>query len=124
MKCKDCNSCKKDWLFPKEGYTCIGVKHPFRIININADCTQYSKEYWENIEERKTNDTGGWNVIKTEEDLPTNAGEYLVTILYGENGRPHYDTITSYFDSFGCWQNTSGGKIVTAWMDRPEPYEN
>lgn len=42
MKCKDCRSCCKGWLEHKpEEYWRIGVKHPFRIENIDHECTEY-----------------------------------------------------------------------------------
>lgn len=42
MKCRDCTSRKKGWFSsnPNE-YVCIGVKEPFTINNINAECTKY-----------------------------------------------------------------------------------
>lgn len=42
MKCKDCKACKKGWFSsdPDE-YVCIGVKEPFAINDINAECTEY-----------------------------------------------------------------------------------
>ena len=42
MKCRDCTSCKKGWFSsnPNE-YICIGVKEPFAINDINAECTEY-----------------------------------------------------------------------------------
>ena len=42
MKCRDCTSCKKGWFSsnPNE-YVCIGVKEPFTINDINAECTEY-----------------------------------------------------------------------------------
>ena len=42
MKCKDCGSCEKGW-FPSRpyDYVCIGVKYPFVIDDIDAECTEY-----------------------------------------------------------------------------------
>ena len=42
MKCKDCKACKKG-RFPSDPdeYVCIGVKEPFVINDINAECTEY-----------------------------------------------------------------------------------
>ena len=42
MICKDCNSCVVGWIKnrPDEAW-CIGVKHPFPISDINAECTEY-----------------------------------------------------------------------------------
>lgn len=43
MKCKDCESCHKGYFESKpEAYVCIGVKEPFVINDINAECTEYS----------------------------------------------------------------------------------
>ena len=45
MKCKECNSCKKGWFASKpDEYVCIGVKHPFVISDINAECTEYPEK--------------------------------------------------------------------------------
>lgn len=42
MRCKDCGSCEKGW-FPSRpyDYVCIGVKYPFVIDDIDAECTEY-----------------------------------------------------------------------------------
>ena len=42
MRCKDCGSCEKGW-FPSRpyDYVCIGVKEPFVIDDIDAECTEY-----------------------------------------------------------------------------------
>ena len=46
MKCKDCGSCEKGW-FPSRPneYVCIGVKEPFAINDINAECTEYKDKH-------------------------------------------------------------------------------
>lgn len=45
MKCKECNSCEKGWFASKPNeYVCIGVKHPFVISDINAECTEYPEK--------------------------------------------------------------------------------
>lgn len=46
MKCKDCKACKKGWFSsdPDE-YVCIGVKEPFAINDINAECTEYKDKH-------------------------------------------------------------------------------
>ena len=42
MKCRDCTSCKKGWFLSNpDEYVCIGVKQPFVIYDINAECTEY-----------------------------------------------------------------------------------
>ena len=42
MKCRDCTSCKKGWFSSNpDEYVCIGVKEPFAINDINAECTEY-----------------------------------------------------------------------------------
>ena len=42
MKCKDCSSCEKGWFSSRTyDYVCIGVKYPFVIDDINAECTEY-----------------------------------------------------------------------------------
>ena len=42
MKCRDCTSCKKGWFLSNpDEYVCIGVKEPFTINDINAECTEY-----------------------------------------------------------------------------------
>jgi hypothetical protein len=41
-KCKDCDYAVKDFFKCAPGeYVCIGVKEPFVISDINAECTQY-----------------------------------------------------------------------------------
>ena len=42
MRCKECTHMRFNWLKdkPDEPY-CIGVKHPFKIENINQECTEY-----------------------------------------------------------------------------------
>ncbi len=42
MKCRDCEACKKGWFSSSpDDYVCIGVKDPFVIYDINAECTEY-----------------------------------------------------------------------------------
>jgi hypothetical protein len=53
MKCKDCDSCKCGYF----EHICIGVKNPFKIKDINADCTEYSEEYWKNYKPSKNKQT-------------------------------------------------------------------
>ena len=55
MICKNCDACKKNWyknsdeyIEKVDYYTCIGVRHPFTIEDINKECTAYDKEYWKN----------------------------------------------------------------------------
>lgn len=42
MICRECKSCYKGWIKsrPEERW-CIGVKHPFKIEDINQECTEY-----------------------------------------------------------------------------------
>ena len=48
MKCRNCTSCAKGWFSSRPSkYVCIGVKEPFVINDINQECTEYSKEQWE-----------------------------------------------------------------------------
>ena len=48
MKCKECSACRKGW-FPSKpnDYVCIGVAKPFVIENVNAECTEYEVENYE-----------------------------------------------------------------------------
>lgn len=49
MKCKDCKCCEKGWFKSRPNeHVCIGVKVPFVIDNINAQCTEYP-EYRDDI---------------------------------------------------------------------------
>lgn len=129
MICKNCNACKKNWyknsdryIEKVDYYTCIGVKHPFTIEDINKECTAYDKEYWKNnIKDRQIMNIG-WHVINSPEDLPKESKEYFVTFIYGDNGKKAYDTMLSYFDKFGYWSNTDSGEIILAWMEKPSPY--
>ena len=42
MKCKDCKAAVKDFFKCEPNkYVCIGVKEPFVINNIDAECSQY-----------------------------------------------------------------------------------
>ena len=42
MKCKDCPACKRGWFdYSSTDYICTGVKEPFAIKDINAECTEY-----------------------------------------------------------------------------------
>jgi predicted kinase len=42
MICKECKHCYKGWIKSSpEEYWCIGVKHPFKIENIDHECTEY-----------------------------------------------------------------------------------
>lgn len=42
MKCKECASCKKGWFKSSpDDYVCIGVKTPFVINDVDAECTEY-----------------------------------------------------------------------------------
>lgn len=46
MKCKDCKACKKGWFSSDpDNYVCIGVKEPFAINDINAECTEYKDKH-------------------------------------------------------------------------------
>ena len=45
MKCRECSSCQKGyWASNPEAYVCIGVKEPFEIMDVNAECTEYDKK--------------------------------------------------------------------------------
>lgn len=45
MKCKDCACCKLGWFTSVPGaYVCVGVKEPFVINNIEAECTEYPEK--------------------------------------------------------------------------------
>lgn len=45
MKCKDCNACQLGYFKSKpNSYVCIGVKVPFVIEDINAECTEYESK--------------------------------------------------------------------------------
>ena len=45
MKCKDCSCCHKGWFsYAPDEYVCTGVKEPFMICNINAECTEYPEK--------------------------------------------------------------------------------
>lgn len=42
MKCRECSSCQKGfWASEPESYVCIGVKEPFVITNLDAECPAY-----------------------------------------------------------------------------------
>jgi len=42
MKCVDCGGCQKGWNESKpDKYYCLGVKEPFEIYDIYAECTEY-----------------------------------------------------------------------------------
>lgn len=43
MKCINCNCCHKDFFhYAPDAYVCTGVKEPFIINDINAECTEYA----------------------------------------------------------------------------------
>jgi hypothetical protein len=45
MKCKDCQSCRKGYFKSlPNSYVCIGIKEPFIISDINAECTEYPEK--------------------------------------------------------------------------------
>lgn len=45
MKCVECNACVKGYFKSEpDTYVCIGVKHPFKIKNIHAECTEYPEK--------------------------------------------------------------------------------
>lgn len=45
MKCKECKSCCYGWFPSKPNkYVCIGVKEPFVIDDIDAECTEYPEK--------------------------------------------------------------------------------
>lgn len=45
MKCIECDSCRKGWDESRpEDYMCIGVKHPFVIPDVSAECTEYPEK--------------------------------------------------------------------------------
>lgn len=49
MKCYNCDCCIKGFFKSRPNdYVCIGVKEPFIIENINNECSEYNKEYWDN----------------------------------------------------------------------------
>lgn len=42
MKCIECSACKKGWFKSQpDEYVCTGVKEPFVIHDVNAECTEY-----------------------------------------------------------------------------------
>lgn len=52
MKCKDCSCCKLGFFASRPGsYVCIGVKNPFVINNIYAECTEYEDRRARKVEE-------------------------------------------------------------------------
>jgi predicted kinase len=50
MTCKDCSCLRYNWLKdrPEEPW-CIGVRHPFRIKDINNECTEYVDDNFTNM---------------------------------------------------------------------------
>ncbi len=52
IKCQNCYSCVIKGCIPY----CYGVKEPFEINNIYDDCTEYTKEYWNTVLSKPTND--------------------------------------------------------------------
>ena len=51
MKCRECKCCKKGWFKSSpDKYVCIGVKHPFVINDINAECTEYPEYRDKNVD--------------------------------------------------------------------------
>ena len=45
MKCIECEACVQGYFLSKPGeYVCTGVKEPFVINDIYAECTEYSEE--------------------------------------------------------------------------------
>ena len=42
MKCINCDCCHKGWFsYAPDKYVCTGVKEPFIIDDVNAECTEY-----------------------------------------------------------------------------------
>jgi predicted kinase len=50
MRCKDCSCLRYNWIKdrPEEPW-CIGVKHPFKIENIDHECTEYTDDNFINV---------------------------------------------------------------------------
>ena len=99
MKCRDCSSCKKGWFSPSpDEYVCIGVKYPFIINDIDAECTEY---------EDKHNMTAKEYVLKN-----FSKEEILDKIIFGYFGvcveefgiRTEYSHIC-IFDCEECWNS-------------------
>ena len=45
MKCINCNCCHKDFFhYAPDAYVCTGVKEPFIIRDVNAECTEYPEK--------------------------------------------------------------------------------
>jgi len=45
MKCIECDCCYKGWFSSRpDAYVCIGVKEPFIIPDVNAECTEYPEK--------------------------------------------------------------------------------
>ena len=50
MKCKNCSCCHKDFFhYAPDAYVCTGVKEPFIISNIDAECTEYPEKRYNAI---------------------------------------------------------------------------
>lgn len=74
MNCKYCSCCKKGY-FAENPYknVCTGVKEPFEIYNLNAECTQYPREYWN----EKLKDSVTYIKVSFQEMLETEVSDIL-----------------------------------------------
>lgn len=88
MKCRNCNACSKDnW--------CYGVREPFKIKDIDQECTQYSKAFWVNVEDKNDDDISA--AIKffsewIEKDLKDFDKDKIDYAKYISNNRKHIST--------------------------------
>lgn len=79
MKCRECDACEKGWFESRPNdYVCIGVKHPFVIKDINAECTEY---------EYKSTTRGTTNADRIRSMSNKRLAEFLATLNGGGSVR-------------------------------------
>lgn len=101
MKCSECNSCVKGFFNNQpELYTCIGVKHPYIIRDVNQECAEYPE-----LRERKSYD---FKIPKTQK----------IVEIHLTDGKPKYVvTENSTKTQYTLWKvknNRDVEKIETA----------
>lgn len=70
-------------------------------------------------------DTFKWRPVVDEdglENLPKQSDNYLVSIIYGENGKMQTNSYTCYYDAGSKTWEAIDSDCVIAWAPIPKPY--
>lgn len=71
------------------------------------------------------NDTFKWRPVVDEdglENLPKQSDNYLVSAVYGENGKIQTNSYTCYYDATSKTWEAIDSDWVVAWAPIPKPY--